>query len=558
MVRPLAFLTAVCLSVSLLGEARAQPAGAVPDVVRSSSLTVAQEQELNRRLAQLEARLHALANETELRAAAVRSVAVEIFGARPDLDFDTYATLIASGARELRAYISNARGRADINPGVATLRRQAIGAAEAGHLREARTLYDQLITRTTEALEARWAREDRERASERDAARLLLARDTADSARLAFASADFLDAARRFADASTCAPEGTRERWEYAVLQGHSLRAFGDRFDQPAQLVAAAEIYEDVALPMVPRDRWPEEWAQTQMGLGSAFMRLAERGELEALPRALQAFQAALSVSTQEHDPENWSEAQLNLGRAYRLLSERGDESVLSEAIAAFEASLSARSPDIDPVAWAVAQTSLGNAWSLRAERRGEPDAFARAIQSFEAALSVLDPGANPSEWANAQVSLGVAWNTLGERGEGPNDGGDALLRAIAIYEAALDVQPRDFFPSAWARIQMNLGAALSVLGERGDNEALARAEEAFEGVLIVRTRERHPQSWALANYNLALVRRARARSDAGALPAAFQAATDALSGFQQTSDVYWMARAQRLVNELEEALGEP
>ncbi len=71
---------------------------AVPDTLRSSSLTRAQESELNRRLALLQNRLGALAGETQLRDAAVRNIAIEIFGASPDLDFETYAGLIPAHA----------------------------------------------------------------------------------------------------------------------------------------------------------------------------------------------------------------------------------------------------------------------------------------------------------------------------------------------------------------------------------------------------------------------------------------------------------------------------
>ena len=90
-------LASVVLSVTLLCgvDAPAFAQSAVPDPMRSSTLTRTQEVELNRRLATLEQRLGALARETDLREVAVRNIAVEIFGARPDLDFETYAACSA-------------------------------------------------------------------------------------------------------------------------------------------------------------------------------------------------------------------------------------------------------------------------------------------------------------------------------------------------------------------------------------------------------------------------------------------------------------------------------
>ena len=100
------FIGLAAVTLCALQPADAQ--GPVPSTIRSSSLTQTEEQELNRRLAMLQSQLEALAAETDLRESAVRNIAVEIFGARPDLDFQTYAGLIESGARELRVYITAA------------------------------------------------------------------------------------------------------------------------------------------------------------------------------------------------------------------------------------------------------------------------------------------------------------------------------------------------------------------------------------------------------------------------------------------------------------------
>jgi hypothetical protein len=50
---------------------------------------------------------------------------------------------------------------------------------------------------------------------------------------------------------------------------------------------------------------------------------------------------------------------------------------------------------------------------------------------------------------------------------------------------------------------QNNLGAALQVLGERGDDGALHRAVAAYEAALEEYTRERAPLAWAMMQNNL-------------------------------------------------------
>src|SRR5690606_10285503 len=277
--------------------------GPVPDTIRSSSLTQAQEQELNRRLGLLQTQLRALATDTALRESAVRNIAVEIFGARPDLDFETYASLIESGARELRAYITDARRRSEADPTLAALRMQAIAAAEEGRLSEARGLYDELILANRSA-----------RQQQRDAEDLADAADIAESARLAFVVADFRDAANRYAAAAELVPEAARERFTYRFAQGMALTLLGERFGDPADLQAAVDTYQILALPLASRASHAGDWAATQNNLGYAFNLLGERGDGEALSRAVTAYRAALEVRTRTGDPANWAETQNNLG----------------------------------------------------------------------------------------------------------------------------------------------------------------------------------------------------------------------------------------------------
>lgn len=205
-------MRAIITLILVLTFAAPAPSQPMPDTLRSSSLTQAQATELNRRLSLLQNRLGTLASETQLREAAVRNIAIEIFDARPDLDFETYARLIDSGARQLRDYIGAARSRTESDPRIAALRDRAIAAAEEGRLSDARAIYNELIA----------ANRDTRRAA-RHAEDLADATDIAEAARLALIARDHQEAARLYGDAADIAPVGTRVRWLYRVMQASNM-----------------------------------------------------------------------------------------------------------------------------------------------------------------------------------------------------------------------------------------------------------------------------------------------------------------------------------------------
>jgi predicted enzyme related to lactoylglutathione lyase len=83
-------------------------------------------------------------------------------------------------------------------------------------------------------------------------------------------------------------------------------------------------------------------------------------------------------------------------------------------------------------------------------------------------------------------------------------DRGENIERAIAFYEAALQVRTREAFPQDWAMTQNNLAIAYSdrIKGDRGEN--IERAIAFYEAALQVYTREAFPQDWAMTQNNLA------------------------------------------------------
>jgi tetratricopeptide (TPR) repeat protein len=529
-----------------------QPAdaqGPVPSTIRSSGLTQEQEQELRRRLGLLDSQLRTLASETELRESAVRNIAVEIFDARPGLDFETYAALIDSGARELRAYITQARTRADPDPASQALRAQAIAAAEDGRLTEARALYDQLIAANRAARQAQRHLKD-----------LADAADMAEAARLAYAVADFRNAAARYAQAAELAPDGVRERWMYRMHQADALSEQGKRFGDAADLRAAVDAYEHLALPLAPRAMRAEDWSATQNDLGLTLFRLGELGDPDAIARALAAFNAALQVRDRHQTPLEWADTQNNFGMALALRGERGDAAALDRAIDAYRTASEEYSRQGDRPSWASAQNNLGNALVHRVDLgagHGLTTMEARqllreALAAFHGALEVRTREASPLAWASTMQNLATAYATIGDGGGGPESGRVPLREAISIYRDVLTVIHRDNVPFQWAQVHANLASVAARLSQRGDPSALAEGLLSSQAAAEIIDQTAAPHPWAALRYTAAQIHGGlAAHGDRSHLQLAFSAAQDALAEFERLGDATWVANTRRLIGEL-------
>jgi len=513
----------------------AQP---LPDSIASSNLTRAQERELNRRLSLLQTRFTALANENQLRDAAVQNIAVELFGAQPNLDFDTYAALIESGARELRTYLVDARRRTETDPALAALRDQGIAAAEAGRLTEARGLYDQLIARTGEALETRWAQEDAAREAERNVHRLANAADMAEAARLAFVAADYIDAARRYGEAAARAPEGARERWLYTVQRASALRERGVRFGGDA-LQQAATILSTEAWSLAPGDA---EELETSAALGSVALLLGERGDATAMSVAVNALYGA------RHGFEPGSPAQAaaldRYGTLLRVIGERGISGEprfwLNDAVENYREALRIRTREATPMEWAETQHNLAVAATLVHERVGlqwgDPG---DPVQMLREVLEVRTREADPYAWAESQDALGSALRVMAS-------GDRATLReAVAAHEAALEVRTRDVAPMAWAQTKHNL--ALALLAHQ-DRALLGAAMEALDDAHEFRTRSAAPADWAMTQLVVGLAHLFASRDESSRRAQAREALRAAEAVFRQIRYLYWADQAATAV----------
>ena len=213
----------------------------------------------------------------------------------------------------------------------------------------------------------------------------------------------------------------------------------------------------------------------------------------------------ALGQSAVDVHPAEISAAFSNLYRSWQAADDVEEGIVLAEQLLAAEPSLkawplqAARS-DVRRELW----FNLGYAYQTRSsgDRAGNLE---KAVAAYQAALNLTTQSEQPQEWSQIQNNLGSA---LADRLSG--DRGDNLERAIAAFEAALSVRTKAAAPEEWAQTQYSLALALAdrVRGTRGDN--MDRAIAALEMVLTVRTREAFPEQWAEIQNSLGVAYRNR------------------------------------------------
>ena len=211
----------------------------------------------------------------------------------------------------------------------------------------------------------------------------------------------------------------------------------------------------------------------------------------------LELASASASRAERNEDPLSWAMAQNNLGLAYASLPARDRAQNLGLAVDCYQAALCVHTEDDYPADWAMAQNNLGNAYaSLPTGDRARN--LGLATDSYQATLRVLTEDDYPAVWATAQNNFGSVYAELptGDRAQN-------LGLAITAFESALRVHTEDDYPADWAMAQNNLGSVYADLptGDRAQNLGLAIA--AFESALRVYTEDDYPADWATAQNSL-------------------------------------------------------
>jgi len=305
--------------------------------------------------------------------------------------------------------------------------------------------------------------------------------------------------------------DGNEDPVTWATVQNNLGLAYANlpTGDRVQNLGLAIDFYQ-AALRIFTENDNPANWAGTQNNLGLAYASLPTGDRAQNLVLAIDSYRAALRVSTENDSPADWAGTQNNLGNAYASLATGGRAQNLGLAIDFYQAALRIFTENDNPADWAMAQNNLGLAYANlptgdRAQNLG------LAIDACQAALRIFTENDYPASWATAQNNLGLAYANLPT-----GDLAQNLGLAIDSFQAALRVWTEDDYPANWATTQNNLGNAYAQLptGDRGEN--LRSAIAAFEAALRVHTEVDYPAYWAITRSNLKAAQEELTTSDGG------------------------------------------
>jgi CHAT domain-containing protein/TPR repeat protein len=314
--------------------------------------------------------------------------------------------------------------------------------------------------------------------------------------------------------AIACGQEAVRftkpEGREYILLQILLGNAHTHLQINPIENLKRALDFFQEALRLISQETMPLDYANAQLNLGVACTLLFLRKHTNAdLERALACYQEAAMFFTPENGPNEYAKIQTNLGILYNLRLS-GDRAVnLKQAITCFEAALQFWKPQNAPIDYAITRMNLGTTcMNLPTRRSGEN--FKQALNSYEKALPFLSSREMPREYARLQMNLGLACTGLARSMGIPiEERVSYVKRAITFISEALHLWSPQTAPLEYADGQSNLGATYTTCSQlvaEGREANLERARVCYHKALSFHTCEASPVDYATTQQNLALV----------------------------------------------------
>jgi tetratricopeptide (TPR) repeat protein len=356
----------------------------------------------------------------------------------------------------------------------------------------------------------------------------------ADRAMLEELRSDYWRAARHYAAAQRCVPMRDHiGRWFLAAQRAKAFAKQSDEFNDARAFKESVTAYRE-ALGFISRGDWPDEWAETQLGLADILTARAEQDVDPAwFEQAAQHLRAAVAVHAERNSTAAWTAAQTRLADLSRLAGERyANVDWLDACVTEYRCLLEVHRRDNAQLDWARTQLGLASALGRLGEIESSVIRLEQAIAALETALSVLTPADAPEDWFRAKICHGSLLARLGEVDQDI----DRVDSAVNSLRAVLATVSRDQLPEVWARGQLAFANALSSLAKLEDNDG--RREEAiaaFRAALENCARTRAPFAFAATQAGLGgvLWDLGKSRRDVTMLAEAAQAKMIALDVFE-------------------------
>ena len=240
-----------------------------------------------------------------------------------------------------------------------------------------------------------------------------------------------------------------------------------------ASLTDTADTAADPAAK-ISRAQEPPAWAETQNNLGNIYAALGQqRRDAESFERAIQCFNKALEVFSQERTPLEWATSQYNLGTANQALGRLIEATApLKTAVDAYTNALLVCSRVDFPEEWMRTMLQLGATLHTYGTLLKGNRQFQKSVVAYKNALAVLDADNYPLELTATHNNRAAVLHHLGESEENPA----RLKEAINSYELAWTVSMEQQLPIHLSVIcRVNKATAQNVLAQLTNDAELAK-----------------------------------------------------------------------------------
>ncbi|MCT7955277.1 tetratricopeptide repeat protein [Laspinema palackyanum] len=303
-------------------------------------------------------------------------------------------------------------------------------------------------------------------------------------------------------------PENNPQRWADIqsslgiIYTNTSIILVGkaDNIDTIGEDIEKAISYNQLALTVYTKEKFPKQWAEVQLSLGVAYGHRPKGDGFDNYKKSLAAYQAALSVYNKHDFPEQWAKCNLNFSSLYLSVKnwfrEKENAENIEKAIAAIESALEVFDQENHPLEYAIVQHNFAEAYKVRV-LGNEDDNLNKAILAGKASLTVQENlTVNPISWGNVNLILGDIYIHLFKRKNLP----DCLQEARFYYERSLEVFRLESYPERWAE---SIRCLANVYIHLNDSEKVINL---YQQSLQVFTRLAFPQKHSVVLSNLGIV----------------------------------------------------
>ena len=225
--------------------------------------------------------------------------------------------------------------------------------------------------------------------------------------------------------------------------------------------------------PSASRDQQPFAWAETQNNLGNILAALGQqRRDAVLFEQAIQCFNQALEVLTQEESPLEWAAAQYDLGTANQALGRLFDATPpLKIAVDAYTNALLVWTRAEYPEDWMTTMHQLGATLHTYGKLLKGNRQLQKSVVAYKNALAVLDADNYALELTATHNNRAAVLHHLGESEENP----ERLKESIQSYEKAWTVSMEQQLPIHLSVIcRVNKATAQNVLAHIMNDAVLA------------------------------------------------------------------------------------